>query len=567
MKASLKKISAALLAAAIVGTAAGCTAPSAGSTSESSTVSQGTSSVSSAAESTAVSTANEGDGPMTPYPETVEISIPYAPGANVFYIDGESPEDNFVSKFYTEKLNVKYTAKWVVDSAQANEKLNAAVASNDLPDMFTVSPELLGRLMKANQLAELGPAYEQYASERLKEICDYQDGRGFLAGTKDGKIYGLPQSNDFANNVAMYFIRKDWLDKAGKQIPKTQDELLELAKIFRDGDFDGNGQKDTVAIAMDKAFGQDRASINALCNPFNAYSAIWISDGQEGLKYSSIQPEMKDALGFMQTLYKEELLDKEFAVKDSGKVAEDIAAGKVAIFPGVFWSSLFPLAGTLDNNDKADWVPCAIPVNKDGKTVTQNKIFSYSSLVVKKDFANPEALVKSMNLWAEIFHGEYSKQFNDALSTEKYKPIADNWHTYGLPGFFSHPEKNVQLSENFIDMWDKQDPSLALTAEATNRWEIVKAGGSQGWAHKKFLCEAEPILKQYEGFVYDEFVGAPTDTMVMRTANLTKLEYEKFIAIIMGESLDSFDTFVSDWKSQGGDKITQEVNDWYKSVK
>lgn len=557
MNSNWKKVLIIMLVASMILTIAAC-----GSSPADNTTSAGTTTdISQSAEATT------DDGPLTPYKETLEISIPYATSPNVFYIEGESHEDNFVSKFYTEKLNIKYKAKWIVDSAQSGEKLNAAVASNDLPDMFAVTPELAGRLMKAGQVQAVGDVYNKYASDRLKEICNYQDGRGFLATTNDGKLYGLPQQNDFANNIPMYFIRKDWLDKLGLAVPKTQEEFIAVAKAFKDQDPDGNGKNDTIAIAFDKTLGQDRAGINAFANPFNAYSKIWIKDSSDGLMYSSIQPEMKTALGFMQTLYKDGLLDKEFAVKDGSKVAEDIAAGKIGIFPGVFWSSLWPLAGSIDNNANADWVPCTIPVNTDGKKVTQNKIASYSSFVVRTGFNSPEALVKSMNLWAEMFHGEYSKQFNDMLSTEKYKAIADNWHTYALPGFFAHPEKNIFLSENFIKMWDAQDPSLAVTGEAKNRWDIVKSGGSQGWAHKKFLTEAEPILKQYENFVYDEFVGAPTQTMVLRTANLDKLEYEKFIAIIMGESLDSFDKFVSDWKSQGGDKITTEVNEWYKSVK
>lgn len=33
------------------------------------------------------------------------------------------------------------------------------------------------------------------------------------------------------------------------------------------------------------------------------------------------------------------------------------------------------------------------------------------------------------------------------------------------------------------------------------------------------------------------------------------------------ESIDAFDKFVEDWYAQGGDKITEEVNEWYQSVK
>lgn len=45
-------------------------------------------------------------------------------------------------------------------------------------------------------------------------------------------------------------------------------------------------------------------------------------------------------------------------------------------------------------------------------------------------------------------------------------------------------------------------------------------------------------------------------------ANLTKLEQESFIKIVTGsEPLDYFDTFVSNWKKQGGDQIIQEIED------
>jgi putative aldouronate transport system substrate-binding protein len=507
------------------------------------------------------------DGPLVPYDKALEITVPLSIYSNMFFPEGENFERNFVTNFYTEKLNILWKGKWTVDSSQSEEKLNAAVASNDLPDMFSASYELLGRLIKAGQVQAIGDVYEKYATPRLREICNYQDGRGFLAGSSGGKLYALPVANDFADNVAMLFIRKDWLDKLNLSIPTTMDELLTVARAFRDRDPDGNGRNDTIAIALDMAWGQTRAGINSLANPLGAYASIWIPDGTGGLKYSSIQPEMKAALQLMQNLYKEGLLDREFAVKDGGKVAEDIAAGKIGIFPGVFWSSLWPLQSTIDNNPNADWVPCPISVNNQGKRVTQNKIFSYFTVVVRAGFDHPEALIKGMNLWAEMFHGEYADHFNSLLSTPQYMPVADGWHNLGKPVYFMHPEKNIFLSENFIQAWNAQNINLCTTGEARNRYDLVSAGGSQGWAHKKFLMEAEPVLKQYDSFVYDEFVGAPTNTMILRTAYLTKLEDETFFSIIMGDPISKFDSFVNEWRTQGGDIITGEVSNWYRSVR
>lgn len=45
-------------------------------------------------------------------------------------------------------------------------------------------------------------------------------------------------------------------------------------------------------------------------------------------------------------------------------------------------------------------------------------------------------------------------------------------------------------------------------------------------------------------------------------ANLKKMEEETFSKIIMGKAdISEFDTFVENWKNQGGDQILKEIND------
>ena len=64
------------------------------------------------------------------------------------------------------------------------------------------------------------------------------------------------------------------------------------------------------------------------------------------------------------------------------------------------------------------------------------------------------------------------------------------------------------------------------------------------------------------------FNGEPTDTMKKKWEQLQTMEKQVYTNIIYGkESPDAFDQFVSDWKEQGGDDITKEVNEWYQSVK
>ena len=53
-----------------------------------------------------------------------------------------------------------------------------------------------------------------------------------------------------------------------------------------------------------------------------------------------------------------------------------------------------------------------------------------------------------------------------------------------------------------------------------------------------------------------------TKTMEAKWANLKKMEEETFSKIIMGKAdISEFDTFVENWKNQGGDQILKEIND------
>ena len=73
------------------------------------------------------------------------------------------------------------------------------------------------------------------------------------------------------------------------------------------------------------------------------------------------------------------------------------------------------------------------------------------------------------------------------------------------------------------------------------------------------MIGVRPSVEEGYEEVYSEYY-AQTESMESYWANLKKMEDETFAKIIMGQaSLDSFDEFVSNWKSQGGDKILDEI--------
>jgi hypothetical protein len=64
----------------------------------------------------------------------------------------------------------------------------------------------------------------------------------------------------------------------------------------------------------------------------------------------------------------------------------------------------------------------------------------------------------------------------------------------------------------------------------------------------------------------DQITGAPTKTQVDKGESL-ELTNETYLKIIYGKvPINNLDDYVSKWKSLGGDQLTKEINDWFKSV-
>ncbi len=493
------------------------------------------------------------------------MSVVSSTGTNVLFADGASINDNIMTRTYKDILGIQFVNKWVSDASQTVEKMNLSINTNNLPDISKVDLNQLHRMIKQDQLADLTEVYEKYASPLLRKAMEYGGGEGFEAASLNGKIFGMPVPVDYYENVAIMYIRQDWLDKLKLQAPKTIDELVNVATAFAQQDPDGNGKPDTYGIALDNALGMGFDGISAA---FKAYKGLWIKDSSGKLAYGSVQPEMKVALAKLQELYKTKAIDPEFGAKDWGKTADDIGAGKGGIYFGAFWQPLYPLSTTMTHTPDSDWKAYPIPVGADGTVVPKRATNVYNWMVARKDMEHPEALVKSMNLWAEMWieGGKYNDLFyKEIQGSKKYK--GKEIHQYAKPYFFDDPGKNMVIGKQFKAAMEKDDGSLVTHPDGQWKWEAYKNNEPNGWAFMKYLSESESVLEQYgENYVHQAFLGAPTDTMVKRLANLNKIESETFTKIIMGNAgIDEFDKFVKQWNQLGGENITEEVNAWAAS--
>ncbi|MCM8711523.1 extracellular solute-binding protein [Clostridium sp. SYSU_GA19001] len=535
-----------------------------------SSVLSGCSSKSTNADSNKETQVSKGDGePLGKYSPELNVTVANFMDSTVKFPQGQSNTDNVWTKAYKDNLGINVKTLWVVDTQQFEQKMNVTIASGDLPDIFPVTGKQLSQLVESGSIEDLSSVYDKYASDLTKDIYS-QDKQLFELGKRDGKLYGLPNTGGSSalDTPQMLYIREDWRKKLNLPEPKTIDDFFKIADAFTNQDPDGNGKKDTYALALHKYVAgaplQGFADLQGLANAFHAYLTTWIKDDSGKIVYGSIQPEVKVLLQKLQDMYKNGQIDKEFSIKDMAKATEGVVAGKVGMEFGMMWNPFFPLQSSIVNDKNTEWKAYPIPTS-DGKPVkVSTSVTTQNFWVVKKGFKNPEAVVKMLNLFTEKFWGKTADNNlanGDGVDFVPFK--------YALPQAWP-AKKNVNIHNNIVTALKSNDASK-LNPEEKGYYDKIQAylknGDVQaGWGTNAIFGENSTydVINYYINnnmYLYNEYNNIPTPSMVDKGSTLDKMENETFIKIIMGAPIDEFDKFVENWNKLGGDAITKELNE------
>lgn len=487
----------------------------------------------------------------------------------------ETMESNRWLKLYSDALGINVTYDWTVAGGYTDDaytqKINVTLASGDLPDVVNVNAQQLKQLVDADMIEDMTAYWTDYASDFSKDIYTEEGESVLNSATFAGKLMAIPNVDASIECAQFLWIRKDWLDKLGLSVPTTMQELLAVADAFTTKDPDGNGVDDTFGMALTKNLYSGCMAAEGFFAGFHAYPNFWMQKEDGSLAYGSVQPEMKAALQALADMYAKGALDKEFGVKDGSKVAESIAAGKCGIDFGEQWNPIYPLLSNHTNDNNANWIGCNIVSFDDQLPKVPLKFRTARYFAVRKGYEHPEAVVKMVNMHLEKNWGEtndfgyyYMPAENANTSVWKFSPVTPFPPFKNLNAF-----KELQKARAANDMGLVVGEAKSIQASL----ERYAAGDMSLWGWYKIYGEdgVYLVLEDYQAhdqLLVESFVGAPTATMVERRATLEKMEKEVFVKIIMGAApIEEFDKFVNDWNELGGASITQEVNEWYASLK
>jgi ABC-type glycerol-3-phosphate transport system substrate-binding protein/uncharacterized short protein YbdD (DUF466 family) len=510
------------------------------------------------------------------------------------YMDAEvhedfTPENQTAVKKLKEDLNIEITYSWIVNNDQYPEKFGAELAAGNLPDMFFVSQTEFEDLYEQGAFADLTQAYELYHNTDIDDVVNF-DGRMLESGKRGGKLYGIPWSGGAGGNIFQTYYNLTQLEKVGitseDQLPKTIDELEALCVALQGVDFDGDGKiGGPVMAASTGIFDAGFGDLTPIFTAYGAYNTGWCDDGTGTLVYAGIEPILKEPLQKLNDWYNKGFFAKDFAAYDvwapNSPVVADIIAGKYPIVNGQWWIANLPLNQNKDANPDSNWV-IGPYLSKDGNrpTIMQSRFVAGNFTVVSKDCKNPEALFKMMQ-WcidyeAKINNPEYKKTMSEEEKKEAAQYV-QTWLPFRIFAGNSLRDNmffiNNLIAEGKTEFHAESAPKNSEFWPAWDAYLRYKENPNDGTAWGLYFSRLAPngglakhteVLETYPTRYNEVYVTTPT--MVKKLGELTKYRDSTFLSMVIGEiPVSDFDKYVSEWKAQGGDEITRELNEWYKN--
>lgn len=516
-------------------------------------------------------------------PVTVKIGVSYAAASDFTFYGGETVEDNAWVDLYKEN-NIIPEVLYEVDPSQAETKLSTAIMSGDYPDIFQSTGAEYKNYVDSGVVADITEAYEKYASDELKAYMTYDGGMAMESLYVDGRLYGLPKVSDPYSGAHIMWIRQDWLDNLGLEIPGTMDEFKEVAHAFTYDDPDGNGKDDTYGLALD-GINVINDSVGNTEPVFRAYGAY---PGKNGLTYldggngeivwgGANTEAMKAGLQLLQDMYAEGTLAKDFVTMDSESIFAEAGAGKCGIWFGPNWGGMNPAIDATQNDINCHIVAAAVPSGTDMPTKAYASSSANTVYYVSSQCEHPELLIKLWNLSVKYQNAdyctadEYNMYFGDSANYSGWKTSiiygeGNNGRSTNLALAAAleagdDSALNAKQIENYTSMKAYMDAVADGTFDSTDTTQ--QRGLSLYTVHADPQCAWKVLhkMKDQNDYVEAAYNGIPSEEVSNASATLQKLLVETIVKIITGaQDVDSYDSFLDTWYAMGGQDAMDEAN-------
>lgn len=431
------------------------------------------------------------------------------------------------------------------------QRLNTRIASNDLPDAFIPWQGIEGTLIKQGALADLTDYLPKYAPNIWNRIPqEIWDVVKTADPTNQGRIYYIPRVELYQGYGA--FIRQDWLDRVGKEVPTTKEEFEDVLQAFLDQDANGNGDaKDEIPISgrefgrwMDVLFGMYGVAM------WEGFPMWDIYDGE--MTYSGVTPNMRAAIENLREMYVKKLLDNETFLNKAGDWTAKLNSDRVGAWFHINKNTTGQLDQIKEINPEVHLVAMPLPKVEgyDGFT-THTRINRPEFVIANKD---EETIINVLKI-LDWIHDPANKE-TAILGVEGIDHEVVDGQKKLLP--LDYDNNTAKIVNDFIIDLASLQKQLELDAIGVDE-------------------NLRKILDQRDRIIADNQANSKTIAGDGMPANVYEgyadiqnhtLYQEVMTKIVIGEyPIEKFDEFVTNWYRSGGEEVTARAREWYDKVK
>jgi putative aldouronate transport system substrate-binding protein len=290
----------------------------------------------------------------------------------------------------------------IVPSEEVRDQVGILLATNSMTDImqlpgsydtFLVRPDQMfadGQIIDLKTIESSIPDYMQLINDNpvmLKNVMN--DDENIM-------YFGRPLFEQEIGMSGGLMIRKDWLDKFDLELPQSLDELIHALETFRDGDPNGNGEKDEVP------FCGNQGSLQVIGNLTGIQETFSMVGGPAGevvfgpFEEAAYQKRLKLIATFAQgKLINENYYNFDFQMRDTWMVEDRVGASLTGLGNLDKWN------GWMDDHETFLMWPIDNPAMEDG-----NRYFDRTGMtkgmgdtitVISTNAENPEKCGELVN--------------------------------------------------------------------------------------------------------------------------------------------------------------------------
>lgn len=388
-----------------------------------------------------------------------------------------NPEVNRIHRAITDATGV--SINWRTNAgAQGNERLLTMMASDTLPDMYTI-PSYMGEwreLQAAGKAYDLNQLLDMYADDFDEQIPDSM--RNWYTAP-DGAWYAWPSGYwapellsrwgagiTYDADVAMW-ARSDLMEDAGFTAKgmMTQDEVVAALQRVQDANLTYNGQ-DVYPLLLG-SFNNGGGEF-VVDNVLGSFFAIPREDRSGNLVSLWHQPKYLEALLFLNRLYREGLIPRENFSMSMDEIRELGNQGRVFSFIGPFWDYRWHMVMVpLDTDPEARNVAIGPILANDGATplVNPTALTGDKVTMINEAFDRPDRAIRLLEF---AFQHENLEVLQFGAEDETFVRTGDG--------------RVVRQSNEYWTNWVAENPGWPAWAEVwfdQFYWQVYPGGWHQ----------------------------------------------------------------------------------------